>query len=346
MRRRLLLALLPMLGACSSLGEWGYRSRAVGAHLDLLKQARPIQEWLDDAATSDELRARLIQARALREFASQALALPDNASYKRYVQLPTPAVVWNVVAAPVFALTLRRWCFPVMGCVSYRGYPDKAEAEAFAQQLRDEGWEVHSYGVPAYSTLGYSNWLGGDPLLSTFLSGGTADSARLIFHELAHQRAYAADDSGFNEAYATAVERLGLQAWWRAHPDPAQQAADAAREVRRATWRTLTEAARKDLLALYAGAAPDKAERKAARFAQLRADVERLAAGDGAYSGYLPWARQANNAHLALLSTYRLAVPAFEALFTRLGGDWPRFHAEVERLAKLPRAEREAQLIP
>lgn len=343
MRRRALV-LLPPLGGCSVLGEWGYRARAFGSHVELLNLARPIERWLADPDTEPALRERLRQAQAVRNFASQALALPDNASYRRYAHWPEPAVVWNVVAAPALALTLRTWCFPVLGCVGYRGYPKRAEAQALAAQLLREGWDVHLYGVPAYSTLGYSNGFGGDPLLSTFLRGGLADTARLVFHELAHQRAYASDDSGFNEAYATAVERLGLQAWWAAHPDPAAQAEDLAREQRRERWRQLAAQARADLQAIYADEWSDRLARKRARLVQLRAEFEALATQDPGFSGYLPWARGANNAHLALLSTYHQRVPAFEALFERSGRDWPRFHAEAQRLARLPRAERDALL--
>ncbi|WP_374437412.1 aminopeptidase [Inhella sp.] len=340
MKRRALLA-LPLLGGCA---EWRYRANALGSHLDLLKQARPIDDWLADTSTPAALRERLAQAQRLRAFASQALALPDNASYRRYVELPQPAVVWNVVAAPVFAIELKRWCFPVMGCVGYRGYPSKAEAEALAAQLQAEGWDVYSYGVPAYSTLGYSNWLGGDPLLSTFLRGGLPETARLIFHELAHQAAYSPDDSGFNEAYATAVERLGLQAWWAAHPDAQLQALDEAREQRRARWQALAVQARDELRAIYADDTRDRARAKAERFTQLREQIDALAVQDPGYSGYRAWAQAANNAHLALLATYHQRVPAFEALFERLGRHWPDFHAEVARLARLPRAERDALL--
>ncbi len=339
MKRRTLLA-TPLLGGCSVVSEWGYRARAVGGHLELLSRAEPIDRWLTDPATPEATRQLLRLAQGLRRFAVDVLALPDNTSYQRYVELPGDAVVWNVVAAPAQGLELRRWCFPLMGCVGYRGYWDREQATALATQLRGEGWDVHSYGVPAYSTLGYSNPLGGDPLLSSFLRWGSADLARLLFHELAHQRAYSKDDSGFNESYATAVERLGLQAWWAAFPDPVAQAQDAARELRRERWRLLALAARADLQQLYASEAQDKPARKRERLDALVQQLSALAAADAGYSGYLAWARGANNASLALLSAYQGAVPAFEALFHRLGGSWPAFHQEVARLAALPRSQR------
>lgn len=342
MRRRLLVAAPLLLGGCSTVQEWGYRAQAVGGHLDLLSRAEPIERWLADPATPEPLKERLRLAQQLRRFASQQLALPDNGSYSRYAELNTElqadAVVWNVVAAPVHGFQLKRWCFPLMGCVAYRGYWQAAEAEQLATQLQQQGWDVYRYGVPAYSTLGWSNALGGDPLLCSFLRWGEAELARLLFHELAHQQAYAVDDSAFNESYATAVERLGLAAWWQARPNPSAEAEDAARQQRRTRWRQLALAAKADLQQAYA--AGDGARAKPARFARLQAELAALRQQDAGYAGYEAWARQANNAHLALLSTYESRVPAFEALFHSLGRHWPAFHAEVARQARLPAAQR------
>lgn len=346
MIRRALLAAatLPALSACAGLGEWAYRLRQFHGHAELLNRARPVDAWLADPATPEATRQALQLALRLRAFAVRELALPDNASYQRYAALPPEAqghVVWNVVAAPAYGLTPRTWCAPVMGCVAYRGHHERARAEAQAATLRTEGWDVYLYGVPAYSTLGWSNAFGGDPLLSSFLHWREDDLARLLFHELAHQRAYTADDTGFNESYATAVERLGVAAWQRAQGRSTDATPeDVAREQRRERWRALALAARADLLTLYAQAPPDVAERKRARFQQLHDELAVLATRDAGYSGYLAWARQANNAHLALLSAYQSQVPAFEALFHRLGGRWPDFHAEVARLAALPSSQR------
>jgi len=115
---------------------------------DLLRRARPVAEVLADPATPAALRERLELSQRLRDFAVDELALPDNRSYRRYADLQRNAVVWNVVAAPELSLTLKTWCFPLLGCVGYRGYFDRAAAEALAAQLRAEGWEVDVYGCP------------------------------------------------------------------------------------------------------------------------------------------------------------------------------------------------------
>ena len=202
----LLVVTAALLGGC---GTAGYYAQSVGGHLDLLSRARPVSDWLADPATPAPLRERLLLSQRLRDFAVSELKLPDNSSYRRFADLQRSAAVWNVVAAPELSLTLQTWCFPLIGCVGYRGYYERAGADTLATELRQAGLETQVYGVPAYSTLGWSNWVGGDPLLNTFIRWPDAELARLIFHELAHQVAFTADDTMFNESFATAVERIG-----------------------------------------------------------------------------------------------------------------------------------------
>jgi predicted aminopeptidase len=341
-----LAAALVCLGSgCSTLG---YYAQSVNGHLDLVTSARPVGEWLADPQTPDALKARLALSQKMRDFAVSELGLPDNASYRRYADLKRSAAVWNVIAAPELSLTLQTWCFPVVGCVGYRGYFDRAAAEAFAATLKPAGLEVNVYGVPAYSTLGKLPLaVLADPLLNTFIEYGEGDLARLIFHELAHQVAYASDDTTFNESFAVAVERIGAARWLA---DPARAAA--AEELRladqrRIDFRTLTGTYRDKLAALYQGAAPDADKRaaKAALMTQLRADHAQLKAERwGGYAGYDNWFARANNASFGVLAAYNELVPAFERLFERQGRDWRRFYAEVQRLAALPKAERRAAL--
>ena len=345
------LGALCLGGGCatvgSSLGSLGYYAQSLSGHLDLMQRARPVADWLADPATPPALRERLQLAQQLREFAVRELALPDNASYRRYADLGRASVVWNVVAAPELSLTLKTWCYPVMGCVGYRGYFAQAAADAEARLQQDAGLEVNVYGVPAYSTLGWTNWLGGDPLLNTFVTGPEHTLARLIFHELAHQVAYATDDTAFNESYATAVERLGLARWWAR---TGRQPDDAATAQRQADFRLITQRTRTALKALYDSDVPDaqKRQRKAELMARMQAEFAKLKAmPTGAWSGftgYDSWLARANNAALALQAAYDGWVPAFEHLFAAQGRDFARFHAEVRRLAALPAEQRRATL--
>ena len=326
----------------------GYLWQSVAGHLQMLAAARPVDEVLADPATPDDLRQRLELSRTLRDYASQHLALPDNASYRRFADLGRPAAVWNVVAAPELSLKLKTWCFPVLGCVGYRGYFDKAEAEMLASALRAQGWEANVYGVPAYSTLGkLPGSVFADPLLNTFLRGAEVDLARLVFHELAHQVAYADGDTTFNESYATAVERIGSRQWLAQGGREALIASTEALDRRRAEFRAMTMRARDRLEALYRSDVPDEDKRreKARLMAELRAEYTRWR--DGSWGGdraYDAWFDSVNNARLGVLAAYNAQVPAFERLFEQQGRDWPRFHAEVRRLAALPKAERDAAL--
>lgn len=330
------------LAGCSSLG---YYAQSVGGHLDLMRRARPVTEWLADEHTPAELRERLRLSQEMRDFAVAELKLPDNRSYRSYADLGRSAVVWNVVAAPELSLTLRTWCYPLMGCAGYRGYFDRREADALAASLKAEGLDVNVYGVPAYSTLGWTNWLGGDPLLNTFIRWSEAELARLIFHELAHQVAYASDDTTFNESYATAVERLGGARWRQVRG--LGDADDAALDRRRRDFRALSLRTREALQALYASAASeaDKRAGKAAILAGLRQEIATLKASAWqGYAGYDAWAERANNATFGVQAAYDELVPDFERLFERQGRDFARFHAEARRLAALPKAERRATL--
>ena len=334
-------------GLTSGCATVGYYGQAVAGHLDLVQRARPVSDWLADPATPEPLRRQLELAQQLRRFAVQELALPDNRSYTRYAALDRPAVVWNVVAAPELSLRLKTWCFPVAGCVGYRGYFDRAAAQATAEALRRQGWEVDVYGVPAYSTLGRTEFLGGDPLLSTFVAGPPTELARLLFHELAHQVVYVGDDTAFNEGYATAVERLGLELWLQRHGTPALRAQHAAIEARRADFRRLALAARAELQALYEGPGSDDDKRagKARAFAALREGHRALKAGPWqGFAGYDPWFDRANNATLGVQAAYDELVPAFQVLFEREGRSFARLHAAVAELAALPRQERRQRL--
>jgi predicted aminopeptidase len=335
-----------LTSGCSTIG---YYAQSTVGHLNLVEAARPVPQWLADPQTSPRLKARLELSQRIRDFAVSDLAEPDNASYRRYADLKRGAAIWNVVAAPELSLELKTWCFAVVGCVGYRGYYARADADLLAAQLRGEGLDVAVYPVPAYSTLGrlpQTGWLA-DPLLNTFIDYPEGELARLVFHELAHQVAFAPGDTLFNESFATAVETIGAQRWLAERAGPQARAEYVLAEARRDDFRALTTRYRDAFAALYAG--PDDAAAKhagkAALLERLRADYATLKAERwGGYAGYDGWFARANNASFGVLASYTGLVPAFEKLFDREGRNFPRFYAEVRRLAALPPAERRAAL--
>jgi predicted aminopeptidase len=346
-----LLALSCLSLGCSTLG---YYAQSAGGHLDLLARSRPIDELAASPETPAPLRERLALATRIRDFAVSELGLPDNRSYRRYSDLGRPWALWNVVAAPELSLQLQTWCFAVVGCVGYRGYYDRERAEAEAAALRARGLEVGVYGVPAYSTLGKLDWLGGDPVLNTFVNWPEGELARLVFHELAHQEVFAADDTQFNESFATAVERIGVQRWLAQHGSDEARRQYAELDARREDFRALTGRYRDRLQALYASPASDDQKRrdKARLMLELRAEHAALKNGRwagpaGPFNGYDAWFERANNASFGVLAAYNEWVPDFERLFARESGDghdFRRFYAAVRRLAALPAADRHATL--
>jgi len=343
-------ALLGSSGLLAACADLGYYAQSVGGHLQLMQAARPVSAWLSDDTTPQALRERLALAQQMRQFAVSELALPDNASYQRYADLKRRAAVWNVVAAPEFSLTLKTWCFPVAGCVGYRGYFDEADARQLAEQERALGLEVSVYAVPVYSTLGWLNWAGGDPLLNTFIQYPQTELARLIFHELAHQVVYVQDDTLFNESFATAVERLGSRQWLAVQGSERARQEHAELEQRRRQFRALTATTRARLTAIYAKNEVDgidqqaKRAMKVAAMNEFRTSYAALRASWGGHAAFDAWVAGANNAAFGAQAAYDELVPAFEALFERSHRDWRAFYDAVRQLAEMPKAQRTREL--
>ena len=334
------LALAGNLGGCSSIG---YYYQAVEGQMQIWKRSRAIAEVIEDEKTPAALRTRLQMVLRMRDFASADLALPDNGSYRSYADLGRPFVVWNVFAAPDLSLAPLEWCFFFAGCVTYRGYFNQARAEQFSEELRAKGLDVHVGGVPAYSTLGWFD----DPVLNTVMPYPDAELARLIFHELAHQVAYVSDDTMFNESFATAVEREGIERWLASEGDAAMRAVFEQHEARKTAFIALMMETRGRLSAIYAGAASDvdKRREKAATFAALKLQFQTLKAAWGGYTGYDRFfAQELGNAHLVPIATYSELVDGFRRLLADSGGDFKRFYIAVREIGKLPVAQRRAEL--
>ena len=309
----------------------------------MLWAARPVDAWIGDAATPEDLRKRLANLRQIRDFASTELALPDNASYRKYANLGRPFAVWNLVATPEFSTRPREWCFPFAGCVSYKGWFSEAPAQAAAEDVRREGYDVVVYGVPAYSTLGWFD----DPALNTFIRYPRPELARLVFHELAHQVVYAPGDSAFNESFATAVELAGVRRWLDRHGTSAERAEFDTLQRRKAGFLALIAATKQRLDALYETdvPAPEMRRLKAEAFVDLRDRYESLKREWGGFAGYDRWfAQPLSNAHLASLATYHEWVPAFETLLRDRGDDLRALYREAKRLKALDAAARRDEL--
>ncbi len=320
-----------------------YVIQAAHGEMQVLDRRRPLRQVIADPRTPQGLRGTLEEVLAARNFASGVLDLPDNKSYRTYADIGRAYVVWNVVATPEFSVRPLHWCFPVAGCVSYRGYFKESRARRFAARLRGRGYDVLVDGVPAYSTLGRF----ADPVLSSMLPYGNAELAAIIFHELAHQVVYVRDDSSFNEAFATTVEREGLKRWLLHEGRTAELERMEAASARELEYLALFRSCRTDLAVLYASDVPpaEMRARKRERLERLGRDILALEAREHVHSLYDEWIEQGlNNADLASLATYYDCVPGFERVLAEEHGSLPLFYAAVRRLAREPRHTRDASL--
>ena len=343
--RRWLVRLFTISLVLTSTGcaQLSYYAQATQGQLGLVASAKPIDQWLADPNVSDQLKQRLTRAKQIRKFAVQELELPDNGSYTKYAELNRPYVVWNVIATPELSMKPVQWCFPVAGCVDYRGYYRKEDAQRFAHDLRSQGYEVRVSGVPAYSTLGWFN----DPVLSTFIAYPEAEVARMLFHELAHQVAYAPGDTPFNESFATTVESIGVEQWLDKHGNPDSRERYREFRQRKRDFIDLLTQHRQRLEEVFATDISDdeKRNQKALVITSLKQAYHQIRDEKwGGYSGYDQWfAEPITNAHFVLVATYEELVPAFQALHAK-SGSMKKFYADVQAMAKQDKARRRERL--
>ena len=343
--RRWLVRLFTISLVLTSTGcaQLSYYAQATQGQLGLVASAKPIDQWLADPNVSDQLKQRLTRTQQIRKFAVQELELPDNGSYTKYADLNRPYVVWNVIATPELSMKPVQWCFPIAGCVDYRGYYRKEDAQRFANDLRSQGYEVRISGVPAYSTLGWFD----DPVLSTFIAYPEAEVARMLFHELAHQVAYAPGDTPFNESFATTVESIGVEQWLDKHGNPDSRERYREFRQRKRDFIDLLTQHRLRLEEVFASDISDdeKRNQKALVITSLEQAYHQIKDEKwGGYSGYDQWFNEPiTNAHFVLVATYEELVPAFQALHAK-SGSLKKFYANVQAMAKQDKVRRREQL--
>jgi predicted aminopeptidase len=335
----LILILLLISGPTACSGP-GYYLQAISGQWKLMHARQDIQSLLNDPATSPELSKQLQLANRIKTFSQDSLDLPSDGSYTSYVAVNGDAIVWNVVATDEFSLEAKRWCFPVAGCVPYRGFFKQQKARDSAARLLKKGKDVHVSPVAAYSSLGWFN----DPLLSTMLFGSESRLAAFLFHELAHQRLYVKDDGEFNEGYASFVEETGLKAWLEAgHRETGlqqwRQGQLAAKD-----FRNLVDHVREQLNDLYRSDQPElvKRELKAGIFGSFSDSLETLRVNKWQGKRYFAsWSENPlNNARFALYNTYEGSHCAFRKLWLEAGRDAKMFHRLAEQKSRLQRDER------
>jgi len=349
------IVLLMILGGISGCGTVGYYAQAVGGHLSLMSKRESLEKVMASEDTDAEIKRKLEMLRDARVFAVDRLSLPQNKSYTTFVKTGKKFITWNVVATPEFSMVPKQWCFPVAGCVLYRGYFAESRAQSYEATLKEQGFDTQLGGASAYSTLGWFN----DPLMDTMLRGSDIRLVGLIFHELAHQLLYIKDDSSFNEAFATFVEQQGSREWLTAQGREDTLPLFEAYLQRQLDFNDLLQVTRADLVNLYkdasaptaneldASVAEDLRERKQAVFTNMLARYDTLKSERwDNFTGYDNWfKKEMNNARLIAVSTYLKWVPAFAAMFDEVGDDFEAFYALAKEISAKSYDERQALLI-
>jgi predicted aminopeptidase len=337
MRKTLALACVLLASACQTL-EF-YRQAATG-QISILVRREPISKVIAAPDTSPRLRERLQKVRQILEFAHARLALDPDGRYTSYVHRDGAYVVWNVFAAPEFSTRPTQWCYPLIGCASYRGYFDRAEATRYAQRLAATQHDTVVGGVAAYSTLGWFD----DPVLSTFVDWPDPELAGLLFHELAHARLFVPGDTAFNEAFASFVERRGVDEWLAASGDAAQIERTDRRWRESDRFVSFLLAWRDELQRLYDQQYNDDA-RRLLKF-ELLNSLETCYRSNRAVFGDQDWffGKAPNNARFVPLAAYNELIAGFDAVFREAGRAWPAFYAQAREIGRLPIDERTADL--
>ena len=333
----LLLLLSVALVSCETVG---YYSQAARGQLTIVFGREDIQRLIERQDLSDELADKFARVMDIREFAESELGLPVGGNYSSYVDIEREHVVWNVFAAPEFSVEPVNWCYPIAGCVAYRGYFSERSALSYAAKLEEDGLDVYTGGVDAYSTLGWFE----DSLLSTVLNRADYQLAGLIFHELAHQLVYLPGDTTFNESFATAVEREGVRRWLaKSNKDSNIDAAllDYDRQQQFVDLVTDYRDRFESLYQLDLNASSMRSQKLELQ-QMLREEYATLKQQWQGYEGYDGWfSRSLNKAQLSTVASYNDLLPFFVAVFEQSNQDFSAFYAEVSRLANLPEQERD-----
>jgi predicted aminopeptidase len=325
-----------------------YYSQAIGGEYQILRNRKPIATLMSDPSTSGEMKQKFTLVTQLCAFAQSDLKLPIDKHYQTYVDLHRRFAVWNVHAAPEFSLEPKKWWYPFVGSLKYRGYFSEKQARRYAEHLEKNNYDVYVEGVEAYSTLG---WFA-DPLLNTFISNPDSELAEIVFHELAHQRLFFSGDTDFNEAFATAVAEEGVRRWYRHQQDSVAYERYLSDLQRNQQFVALVMRIRRQLEQLYVGtpatgtaASAGERETKSSIVAQLRQQYEELKRSWSGYSGYDGWfAHSLNNAQLNTIAVYYELVPGFQALLQNEENDLEAFFKLLSQWKRLKKEDRHLRL--
>jgi predicted aminopeptidase len=207
--KRTLLALLAVI-IVLVIAYWElvvYGIRQGKGQLNIVWNARPVEEVMADPTFPDSLKTKLTLIAQVRQYAIDSLGLKDTKNYKTLYDQRGEELMWVVTACEPFEFKAKEWKFPVVGSVPYKGFFDKEKAIALRDELNKEGWDTSIRNPGGWSTLGWFT----DPILSKMLERSEGDLANLIIHEMVHATIFVKDSVDFNENLATFIGDRGAE---------------------------------------------------------------------------------------------------------------------------------------
>ena len=207
--KRIFLGLLVVLIALVVM-YWdlvSYGIRQGYGQVNIIWNARPVEDFMADPTFPDSLKARLKLIDEVRQYAIDSLGMKDTKNYKTLYDQKGEEIMWVVLAAEAFQLKPKEWKFPIVGTVPYKGYFNKQRAINLKKKLESEGYDVIIRNPGGWSTLGWFT----DPILSKMLNRSEGDLANLIIHEMSHSTIFVKDSINFNENLATFIGDRGTE---------------------------------------------------------------------------------------------------------------------------------------
>ncbi|MCC6850569.1 MAG: aminopeptidase [Deltaproteobacteria bacterium] len=320
-RRRARAALLALAVAVTAAGcSPTYVLRAGYEEAKILWRREPIARVLARPDLEVEVRRKLELVLAAREYAA-AIGLRVGGSFTTLSYVDGPIMLHVLTATPRTSLEPHTWWFPIVGRVPYKGFFDRALAEAEAKRLAAEGLDTSLRGAAAFSTLGWFD----DPLLRHQLAADDVALVNLVLHETYHNTFYAsgAHATAFNESLATFVGHRAAIDFFAARPGGAALAAEArdAWEDER-TFASFVQALAARLRRLYATRSAAAAlEERAVLFREAQAAFPALPFHGRRFEKFDD--AHLNNAVLLQFLLYTTDLDLFETIAVRLGGVRP-----------------------
>lgn len=334
--RPLLLVLLAVHAAgCSPF----FVLRATYEEAKILSRRQSIERLVRDPSVPEERRAKLQLVVQARDFAADSLGLDAADSYTTFSQLDSDTLALVLSAARRDAFEPYTWWFPIVGRVPYRGFFSERSAMRAAERMEARGFDTYVRPTSAFSTLGWFN----DPLVSTLLRYDSVSLASTVIHEILHNTIYLPNNAIFNESFAQFVGSRGAIVFFcETYPDPqrCRQANQAWRDE--LLFASFLDDLISELEALYARedlSSEEKVRQREPLFARARETFEEEVQPRLGYLTFASFTRTPlNNASLIARRIYYERLDLFEAVYQRMGGDFPRaLAAMIEAAEASPR---------